>query len=129
MQQILPADVDVPGSFETIGSIAHFNLRSGHLPFKHLIGQVCLDKNPAIKTVVTKVKEIENQYRVFDMEVIAGVPSANFAELIISPLRPEPCTMSCACTSGRGRPVIQDVLRWRYAGLCQLLEFLFGKFA
>lgn len=66
--------MDVPGSFETIGHIAHFNLRSGHLPYKHLIGQVCLDKNPSIKTVVTKMKEIENQFRVFDMEVIAGLP-------------------------------------------------------
>eukprot|EP00892_Ulva_mutabilis_P004631 jgi/Ulvmu1/253/UM001_0257.1 len=72
LRKILPEDVEVPGSFETIGSIAHYNLRPGHVPYKHLIGQVCLDKNPAIKTVVTKVKEIENEFRVFEMEVIAG---------------------------------------------------------
>lgn len=75
LQQILPEDVEVPGSFETIGHIAHFNLRAGHVPYKHVIGQVCLDKNPSIKTVVTKIKEIENEFRVFDMEVIAGLSS------------------------------------------------------
>lgn len=31
-----------------------------------------LDKNPSLKTVVTKLGNIENEYRVFSMEVIAG---------------------------------------------------------
>lgn len=89
MQQILPEDVEIPGSFETIGHIAHFNLRAAHVPYKHAIGQVCLDKNPSIKTVVTKMKEIENQFRVFDMEVIAGLSSITQILLM--------CTMVC-CT-------------------------------
>lgn len=72
MQKVLPADVDVPSSFEAVGHIAHYNLREPHMPYKHVIGQVCIDKNPSIKTVVMKVKEIENEFRVFDMEVIAG---------------------------------------------------------
>eukprot|EP00775_Hariotina_reticulata_P005490 gene5490-5724_t len=66
------AGVDIPGSFESIGHIAHLNLRDEHLPYKHIIGQVIVDKNPAIKTVINKVGTIDNEYRVFDMEVIAG---------------------------------------------------------
>jgi tRNA (guanine37-N1)-methyltransferase len=72
LQAVLPDGVEIPSSFESVGHIAHFNLRPPHLPYKHIIGQVCIDKNPSIKTVVTKVKEIENEFRVFDMEVIAG---------------------------------------------------------
>ncbi|KAG2488861.1 hypothetical protein HYH03_012656 [Edaphochlamys debaryana] len=72
LKRLLPAGVDAPGSFETIGHIAHLNLRDEHLPYRHVIGQVLLDKNPHIKTVVNKVGSIENEFRVFQMEVIAG---------------------------------------------------------
>ena len=34
--------------------------------------QVILDKNPSIKTVVNKVGNIENAYRVLPLEVVAG---------------------------------------------------------
>ena len=40
MQKILPEGTDVPSSFETVGHIAHLNLREEHLPFKRTIGQV-----------------------------------------------------------------------------------------
>jgi tRNA (guanine37-N1)-methyltransferase len=72
LQAVLPEGVEVPSAFETVGHIAHYNLRPGHLPFRRTIGQVCIDKNPAIRTVVTKVGEIENEFRVFSMEVMAG---------------------------------------------------------
>ena len=68
----LPDGMDVPSSFETIGHIAHLNLRSEHEAFKYLIGSVILDKNPAIKTVVNKVGAIETTFRFFQMEVLAG---------------------------------------------------------
>ena len=33
-----------------------------------------LDKNPQLRTIVNKVGSIENEYRVFQMECIAGKP-------------------------------------------------------
>lgn len=40
MQRLLPAGVDVPSAFESVGHIAHLNLREELLPYKHIIGQV-----------------------------------------------------------------------------------------
>lgn len=53
---------------------AHFNLREEYLPYKYLIGQVTLDKNAAIETVVNKLDTIDNEFRFFQMEVLAGRP-------------------------------------------------------
>jgi len=48
-------------------------LRPEALPYKHQIAQVILDKNPKrIKTVVNKIGEIENTFRVLPLEVIGG---------------------------------------------------------
>ena len=57
LQRLLPSGVEIPSSFETIGHIAHLNLREAHLPFKLLIAQVMLDKFTAIKTVINKIGE------------------------------------------------------------------------
>jgi len=65
----------IPASFTIIGHIAHFNLRDDFLPYKYLIGQVVLEKNPAIKTVVNKVDTINTQFRFFQMELLAGEPN------------------------------------------------------
>lgn len=72
LRSILPRDIKVISSFETIGHIAHLNLEPEHMPFKSIIGQVILDKNPNIKTVVTKTSEIKDIFRVFPMDIIAG---------------------------------------------------------
>lgn len=45
----------MPSAYEMVGHIAHLNLRDEQLPWKYIIGQVLLDKNPPIKTVVNKV--------------------------------------------------------------------------
>ena len=39
-QKLLPAGVEIPSAFETIGHIAHLNLREELLPYKSLISQV-----------------------------------------------------------------------------------------
>lgn len=73
LRAILPkGTAEIPSSYEQAGHIAHLNLRDEMLPFKHLVGQVILDKNPALRTVVNKMGNIENEFRTFPMEVLAG---------------------------------------------------------
>lgn len=72
LRKILPADSEIPSSFEQAGHIAHLNLREEMLPYKQLIGRVILDKNPTLRTVVNKMGNIENEFRTFPMEVLAG---------------------------------------------------------
>jgi tRNA (guanine37-N1)-methyltransferase len=56
LRRLLPPTVEVPTGFEPVGHVAHFNLRDEQLPYKHLIGQVYLDKNPALRTIVNKAR-------------------------------------------------------------------------
>ena len=63
---------EVPSSFEIAGHIAHVNLRFESLAYKYLIGKAIIDKNPRIRVVVNKVGTIENEFRTFPMEIIAG---------------------------------------------------------
>lgn len=50
------------------------NLRDAYLPYKKLIGQVIIDKNPSIRTAINKKETLgeENEYRVLDYELVAG---------------------------------------------------------
>ena len=75
LQRLLPAGVQVPAGFETIGHIAHLNLSEPQLPWGRVIARVLLDKNPHLHTVVNKVGTISTQYRVFEMDVLGGVKS------------------------------------------------------
>ena len=74
LRRLLPRETvaDIPSSFETVGHIAHLNLRDEHLPYKKIIGKVIIDKNDRIRTVVNKTQKIENQFRVLPLEVLAG---------------------------------------------------------
>eukprot|EP00512_Aurantiochytrium_limacinum_P000268 CAMPEP_0171491868 /NCGR_PEP_ID=MMETSP0958-20121227/4095_1 /TAXON_ID=87120 /ORGANISM="Aurantiochytrium limacinum, Strain ATCCMYA-1381" /LENGTH=451 /DNA_ID=CAMNT_0012025327 /DNA_START=297 /DNA_END=1652 /DNA_ORIENTATION=- len=73
LRKLIPAEIkELPASFETVGHLAHVNLREEVLPWRYQIGQVILDKNPVLRTVVNKIGSIENQFRTFPMEVIAG---------------------------------------------------------
>ena len=67
----------IPNGFELVGKIAHFNLRDQYIKYKYFIGQLVLDKNPSVVTVVNKVGKIENVYRTYTMEVIAGEENFN----------------------------------------------------
>ena len=62
-------------SFETVGHVAHMNLREEHEEHKYLIGSVILEKNDRLRTVVNKVGNIESEFRVPDWELLAGEPS------------------------------------------------------
>ncbi|KAH9837256.1 Met-10+ like-protein-domain-containing protein [Rhodofomes roseus] len=76
LHSIMPEDLESPSSFTCVGHMAHLNLRDEFLPWKHIIGQVILDKNHRIRTVVNKTDTIsQNIYRVFPMEILAGEPT------------------------------------------------------
>ncbi|XP_038191809.1 tRNA (guanine(37)-N1)-methyltransferase isoform X2 [Arvicola amphibius] len=72
LRAVLPEGQDVTSGFSRVGHIAHLNLRDHQLPFKHLIGQVMIDKNPGITSAVNKTSNIDNTYRNFQMEVLSG---------------------------------------------------------
>ncbi|NWS70420.1 TRM5 methyltransferase, partial [Crotophaga sulcirostris] len=72
LRAVLPEGQDVTSGFSRVGHIAHLNLRDHQLPYRHLIGQVIIDKNPGITCVVNKTNIIDSTYRNFQMEVLAG---------------------------------------------------------
>ncbi|GAB2278038.1 hypothetical protein Dimus_012737 [Dionaea muscipula] len=73
LEALLPKGMIVPCAFETVGHIAHLNLREEHLPYKKLIAKVVLDKNkPKIQTVVNKVDAITSDFRTMQLEILAG---------------------------------------------------------
>ncbi|KAJ6621148.1 S-adenosyl-L-methionine-dependent methyltransferase [Mycena sp. CBHHK59/15] len=76
IQSILPETLRErsPTGFAITGHIAHVNLNDEYLQYKHLIGQILLDKNKAIRTVVNKLDSIDTQFRFFKMELLAGDP-------------------------------------------------------
>ena len=67
----------LPNGFEIVGKIAHMNLRDQYLKYKYFIGQLILDKNPSLSTVINKVGKIDNVYRTYDMEILAGEENYN----------------------------------------------------
>uniref|UniRef100_A0A8C1SJY0 tRNA methyltransferase 5 n=1 Tax=Cyprinus carpio TaxID=7962 RepID=A0A8C1SJY0_CYPCA len=72
LRAVLPEGQDVTSGFSRVGHIAHMNLRDHQLPYRKLIGQVIIDKNPGITCVVNKTNTIDSTYRNFQMEVLAG---------------------------------------------------------
>ncbi|KAJ7675332.1 Met-10+ like-protein-domain-containing protein [Mycena rosella] len=76
IQSILPDDLreGSPAGFAMTGHIAHINLKEEYLPYKYLIGQILLDKNAQVRTVVNKLDSIDTQFRFFKMELLAGDP-------------------------------------------------------
>lgn len=71
---VMPEELlnEIPCGFTIVGHVAHLNIRDQYLPYKEMIGQVVLDKNPRIRTVVNKLDAIDTVFRTFAMEVLAG---------------------------------------------------------
>lgn len=78
---ILPpsAQEEIPSGFSQVGHVAHLNLREAYLPYKTLIAEILMDKNPTVKTVINKIDDVgeENAYRTFKYEVLAGPDDMN----------------------------------------------------
>ena len=78
LEAIMPAELlgGVPTSFTVAGHVVHLNLRAAYLPYKTLIAQLILDKNPNVRTVVNKLEDVgaDSVFRTFPMEVLAGDP-------------------------------------------------------
>ena len=72
----MPEDLqdEIPSGFNSAGHVAHLNIRDQYLPYKHIIAQVIMDKNPHIRTVINKTDSVgsENEFRTFSYEVLAG---------------------------------------------------------
>ncbi|KAK8125502.1 tRNA methyltransferase trm5 [Apiospora kogelbergensis] len=73
---VLPPELhdEIPSGFNVAGHVAHLNLREAYLPYKKLIGEVIVDKNPHIRTVINKVDNVgsESEFRTFAYEVLVG---------------------------------------------------------
>ena len=65
-------NVDNVSGYAFVGHIIHVNLREEAYAYKHVIGQILLQA-PNIRTVVNKKMTINNTYRNFEMEILAGV--------------------------------------------------------
>ncbi|KAL1302432.1 hypothetical protein AAFC00_002825 [Neodothiora populina] len=65
---------EIPSGFTLVGHVAHLNLRDQYLPYKNLIGEILIDKNPGVRTVINKIDDVgeESEYRTFKYEVLAG---------------------------------------------------------
>lgn len=80
LKQLVPqspetSELNVLSSWSTIGHIVQVNLREHLHPYKLIIGQVLLDKlQPQIKMIVNKTSAIDNEFRNFEMEILAKVP-------------------------------------------------------
>lgn len=74
--------------------------------------QVLLDKNPTIKTVVNKLDSIQNEFRVFPMEVIAG-PTSMETEVVQHGSRCDGVTSFCEGAGGAVQAVgAAGVMGW-----------------
>lgn len=69
----------IPQGFNIAGHVAHLNLRETYRPYKKLIAEVLIDKNPHIKTVINKTGDVgtESEFRTFGYEVLAGPHDLN----------------------------------------------------
>ncbi|KAL9699308.1 hypothetical protein quinque_002749 [Culex quinquefasciatus] len=69
---VLPEDKEGLSAFSKVGHVIHVNLKGHLLPYKALIGEVIKDKIATCRTVVNKLDTIDNTYRNFAMELLAG---------------------------------------------------------
>ena len=86
MRQILPLDTDVPQPLERIGHITSFYLTDKQYPYKAVIAEVWMDKNPDIKTIVNrhyKDKKIVTEHILGDKNTKLKIQEGSNLEIIL----------------------------------------------
>jgi tRNA (guanine37-N1)-methyltransferase len=82
LNQLLPPKVHpVPTAFETVGHVAHLNLKPHHLPYRIMIGEILYETLPNIETVIQKIGDVSGPYRTFHYEVLAGKHNHTYVKL------------------------------------------------
>lgn len=81
VKSILPEDEqgEIPQGFSMVGHVAHMNLREEYLPYKSILAEVLMDKNPGVRTVINKIDEVgeHSEFRTFKYEVLRGPDDLN----------------------------------------------------
>ncbi|KAF9892853.1 tRNA(m(1)G37)methyltransferase [Aspergillus nanangensis] len=76
ISSILPETLleEIPQGFTQVGHISHLNLREQYLPYKNIIADILLDKNPNLRTVIRKTEDVgaQSEFRTFPLELLAG---------------------------------------------------------
>lgn len=75
IKAMMPDSVEPPSSYSIIGHIIHLNLRDDVLDYKKAVAEVFLDKIKICKTVINKVNSIDNEFRNFQLDLLAGEPN------------------------------------------------------
>lgn len=76
LRELLPATAHAGVKFDRAGHVAELRLHPEHLPFRHLIAQVTLDKHkPTVRSVVLKRDVLDAQQYAVQLEVLAGTTS------------------------------------------------------
>jgi tRNA (guanine37-N1)-methyltransferase len=72
IKAIIPDDLEPPSSYSIIGHIIHLNLKDEVLPYKKIVAEIFLDKLKICKTVINKEHSIDNEFRNFKIDLLAG---------------------------------------------------------
>ncbi|KAJ1504663.1 tRNA(m(1)G37)methyltransferase, partial [Coelomomyces lativittatus] len=84
-KSIFPPDTEIVTAIEIVGKVGHINLRDHLLPYKHLIGEVLLDKNPSLTTIINKTSPIETEFRTFNYEIlVTRVPEVHTSTSLVT---------------------------------------------
>ncbi len=77
LSTVLPKDLTPISSFDTIGEIAVVDIKEDLLPFKKTIAEGILKTSPKIRTVFRKMKAVSGEFRLRQLEYLAGEDSSS----------------------------------------------------
>jgi len=72
LSHILPSDLEVPTSFDTIGKIAVIDIKDELLEYKKVIAEGLIKTSPKIRTVFRKKRAVSGKFRLRELEFLVG---------------------------------------------------------